>query len=103
MITLRNERKNPILDLHSEKKSFFKIVLISPVLFFMSGIVVLRGVHNRNMASGGEEATGAAVGEEGSAIEKVFSVQDVFVYNFFIWTTAYYLGLNFTHCDAGIM
>ena len=28
---------------------------------------------------------------------------DVFYYNYFIWTTSYFLGLNFTHLDHGIM
>ena len=42
MVTLRNERKNPIHDARSSKESFFKIILISPILFFMSSIVTLR-------------------------------------------------------------
>jgi hypothetical protein len=33
----------------------------------------------------------------------IYSNQEVFNYNFFIWTLAYFVGLQFTHLDNGIL
>lgn len=59
--------------------SFYKTVLIvGPVFFLNSAIFMMRGAHD--LCSGG-------------GICPVYSKDQVFAYNYWYWTAAYFLGL----------
>ena len=49
IVNLLNKRGNPIWDQRNSPQSFYKMIFfIIPALFFMSGVVVLRGQNDLN-------------------------------------------------------
>ena len=116
LVNLRNERKNPFLDCHLSYKSFLlTVTVIAPLFFFVSAIVTLRGQHDLDgyctsdfMPKQQETVlTGDAFLDSLPSDEtpscKTYTLQEVFKYNYMVWTLGYFIGLQFTHMDQGIM
>jgi hypothetical protein len=41
--------------------------------------------------------------KDSNLLDCQYSDLDVFYYNYFIWTTSFFLGLNFSHLDHGVV
>lgn len=88
LVTLRDDRDSPFLDDHNSSRSYWLTVLAAaPLTFMFSGIVCLRGRYD--------------LSEFG--FKQQLTLKQVFYYNYFVWTMAFFLGLQFTHADQGIM
>lgn len=91
VVTLRFERRNPFHNcFRNYNSTITTFLLITPFIFFISSIQVLKS--KKDMCS-----------KDTNLLNCQHSDLDVFYYNYFIWTTSYFLGLNFTHLDHGIM
>lgn len=115
LVNLRNERKNPFLDNHLSYKSFIQTVtIVAPAFFFISAIVALRGQHDldgycqsgvsfkREVRMTGDPFFDSLPQDEEPSC-KTYTLYEVFHYNYFVWTVGYFIGLQFTHMDQGIM
>jgi len=95
LINLQNERKNPFLDAHYSSASFWKVVCIyTPINFMISTMFMMKGIHDE---------TGFCSHRSAIADCNVYTKKQVFDYNYFVWTAGFFLGLQFTHMDQGIM
>ena len=116
LVNLRNERKNPFLDHHLSYKSFvLTVTVVAPAFFFISAIITLRGQHDldgycnsdfvpilgKPSMTGDTFLDSLPVDETPSC--KTYTLQEVFKYNYMVWTLGYFIGLQFTHMDQGIM
>jgi len=91
IVTLRFERRNPFHNcFRNYNSTITTFLLITPFMFLISSIQVLKS--KKDMCS-----------KDTNLLNCQHSDLDVFYYNYFIWTTSYFLGLNFTHLDHGIM
>lgn len=111
IVNLSNERKNPFLDNHMSYRSFFlTVTLVAPVFFFVSAIVTLRGQHDLDGYCHTELVPQKQVYLTGDPFLdslprdpepecKVYTRDQVFDYNYYIWTIGFFIGLQFTHMD----
>lgn len=84
---LNFERKHIIHTRSSKYRDFLMIPLYTPILFMISSIIVLRSQNDLSS----------------SGVEERYSQWDLFQFNLFVWTSAYFFGLQFTHFDKGPM
>ena len=94
-VNLQGMRRNPFLDHHDHYNSFWiTILLITPILYLFSSMYMfkfqsqLHGYWEEDMKI-----------YEGRKLSK----WECFKHNAFVWTTSYYVGLQFTHLDHGIL
>ncbi|CDW82951.1 UNKNOWN [Stylonychia lemnae] len=128
---LQNQRQNPLKGSDGTYKDFKCTIYVSILLFFASAIVVLRQnydlksycdtTHRKPIKS--PEMTDidlqAPLQQIFMSIERlnhaqvlntpntphcyVYTDTEVFNYNYFVWTTGFVLGLQFTHMDVGFL
>lgn len=71
------------------------LLYYTPVIWFWSVIFMMRGRYDLNGY--------CPVDQKPEDCKWTYTSREVFNFNYFVWTTAYYLGLQFTHADVGIM
>ena len=91
VVTLKNHRRNPFhncfRNYNSTVTTFF---LTTPFLFMISSIQMLKSKKDK-------------CSKYSNLLDCQYSDLDVFYYNYFIWTTSFFLGLNFSHLDHGVV
>ena len=76
----------------NEVSDFYKTILFSPFLFFISAVVVLRAEHDL-----------------ADSMELVFldckkiTLKEFYMHNQLVWFSAFLVGLQFTYADAGVL
>ena len=83
---LNFERKHILYTNSTKYRDFLLVPLFAPIFFMISSIIVLRS--QNDLASSGEEP---------------FTTGNIMLFNLCVWTTAYFVGLQFTHFDKGPM
>ena len=126
VVNLQNERHNPFKGSDGTYADFKIALVVSVVLFFASSIVVLRQNYDLSSYCNSNHVhemvapildtidVKAPLHQLFISIEKmnymasvatpqchIYSDHEVFKYNYFLWTTGYFLGLQFTHMDNG--
>eukprot|EP00347_Sterkiella_histriomuscorum_P019710 403340585 len=133
LVNLTNSRKNPFKGSDGTYKDFRILLVLCFALFFTSGIVVLRQNedlksyceqgHQREVIRDPIQTDinlNAPLHKIFMSIEKMnygqrvaytppspqcheYTAQEVFHFNYFVWTLGFLLGLQFTHLDVGIL
>jgi hypothetical protein len=80
-------RKSWIMTNSSKYRDFCCVPLLAPIFWFLSANMILRAPEDLDATTPGYR----------------YPWYNCFMYNLFAWTTAYYVGLQFTHFDKGIM
>ena len=113
IVNMKNTRPNPFMDNHGSLKSFYGVLFVwTPVMWLWSSMFVLRAVNDTRSYCDyfGESGLPSVLDREGRpliplAYQKceIYTKWEVFEHNYFVWTAAFFLGLQFTHADQGIM
>ena len=81
---------------HSNKSDFHQTIAFSPFFFVMSTVIVIRGEHD-------------LVADESSLYKydrednNTFTWKEFYYYNQYWWFSGFFLGLQMTHADVGVM
>jgi hypothetical protein len=109
IVSLKNERQSPLHDQHKSTASFkLTVFLVTPILFFLSMNINLKSSldYSNECQAENLQMKYDKVSELTSSLEMMFSLVsiesaercpygaiDVFLWNWGVWTTAYFLGL----------
>ena len=119
-------RKNPFLDTYYTYDSVKRTIFVAiPCLFFITSMVMLRGRYDLEGFCNQSETSHPYKQFQHTVLEvsksvveyigvlfglnlqtynesndcKIYSKSEVFAYNYFVWTAAFFIGLQFTHMD----
>lgn len=128
VVNLTNYRHNPILDNHMSPASFYKtMAFVAPAMFALSMNINIRGKqdlvskfaevpdynitveqHYEKVMFENNEIMMLAASfqhefKEFSQKAAPYTDQQVYHYNYYVWTLALFIGLQFMHLDTGIL
>ena len=117
VVSLRNERASPFQDQHKSYDSFkWTVLVVSPVLFLLSMNINLKSeldfsdqcpqpdiAANYDKVSSLDQSLDILFTFFGTASEErcPYGAIDVLIWNWGVWGTAYFIGLQWTHLDQG--
>jgi len=81
---------------HSKVSDFHQTIAFSPLFFLMSSVIVIRGEHDLAASDG-------LLDKSGLSEHKTWKWDEFYRYNQHWWFSGYFLGLQMTHADVGIM